>query len=122
MNRSKIQMQKVMVTIVWGVNGIYIVDFLPYGRSYNSSYFVEHILNRIVETKADIWSESDFKRIWLHLDNCRVHNSKVSIEKYEEYGFKRAPHPVYSLDIAPSDFFLFGYIKKTKRALIQVTR
>ena len=73
-------MQKVMVTIVWGVNGIYIVDFLPYGRSYNSSYFVEHILNRIVETKADIWSESDFKRIWLHLDNCRVHNSKVSIE------------------------------------------
>ena len=62
MNGSKIQLKKVMVTIVWGVNGIYIVDFLPNGRSYNSSYFVEHILNRIVEMKADIWSESDAKK------------------------------------------------------------
>ena len=26
-------------------------------------------------------------------------------------GLKRAPHPPYSPDIAPSDFFLFGYIK-----------
>ena len=25
--------------------------------------------------------------------------------------FKRAPHPPYSPDIAPSDFFLFGYVK-----------
>ena len=29
----------------------------------------------------------------------------------EKYGFKRAHHPVYSPDIAPSDFCLFGYIK-----------
>ena len=27
-------------------------------------------------------------------------------------GFKRAPHPPYSPDIAPSDFFLFGYVKE----------
>ena len=56
-------MQKVMVTIVWGVNGIYIVDFLPDVISYNSSYFIEHILNSIVKMKADIWYESDFKKI-----------------------------------------------------------
>jgi hypothetical protein len=24
---------------------------------------------------------------------------------------KQAPHPVYSPDLAPSDFFLFGYVK-----------
>jgi hypothetical protein len=24
---------------------------------------------------------------------------------------KQAPHPLYSPDLAPSDFFLFGYIK-----------
>ena len=27
-----------------------------------------------------------------------------------EFGFKRAPQPPYSPDIAPSDFFLFGYL------------
>ena len=30
----------------------------------------------------------------------------------KELGFKRAPHPPYSPDIAPSDFFLFGYVKE----------
>jgi hypothetical protein len=24
---------------------------------------------------------------------------------------KQAPHPLHSLDLAPSDFFLFGYVK-----------
>ena len=61
--------------------------------------------------KREIWSESDRRKIWLHLDNCRVHNSKQSSEKIEATGFKRTPHPPYSPDIAPSDFFLFGYTK-----------
>ena len=47
----------------------------------------------------------------IHLDNSRVHNSKVTLEITEKYGFKRAPHPAYSQDIAPSDFYLFGCIK-----------
>jgi hypothetical protein len=25
---------------------------------------------------------------------------------------KSAPHPPYSLDLAPSDFYLFGYVKR----------
>ena len=36
----------------------------------------------------------------------------MTLEKIEECGFKRAPHPAYSPDIAPSDFFLFGYMKE----------
>jgi hypothetical protein len=31
----------------------------------------------------------------------------------EEHGLKPAPHPPYSPDLAPSDFFLFGYVKRT---------
>jgi hypothetical protein len=29
----------------------------------------------------------------------------------EELRFKRVHHPYFSLDIAPSDFFLFGWLK-----------
>jgi hypothetical protein len=29
----------------------------------------------------------------------------------EEYGFIRASQPPYSPDLAPCDFFLFGYLK-----------
>ena len=52
-----------MATIIWGVNGIYIVDFLPDGESYNSECFVKHILNRLHEMKDDIWGGSDVKKI-----------------------------------------------------------
>jgi hypothetical protein len=30
----------------------------------------------------------------------------------EQNAMKRAPHPAYSPDLAPSDFHLFGYIKQ----------
>lgn len=34
------------------------------------------------------------------------------MQKYDELGFKRAPHPAYSPDVAPSDFYLFGYLEE----------
>jgi hypothetical protein len=47
----------------------------------------------------------------LHLDSAKPHNSRLSIEKMEEYGFICVPQPFYSPDLAPCDFFLFGYLK-----------
>jgi hypothetical protein len=29
----------------------------------------------------------------------------------EQSGMKRAPHPPYPPDLAPSDFYLFGHVK-----------
>jgi hypothetical protein len=36
----------------------------------------------------------------------------MSIEKIEELGFTLAPQPPCSPDLAPDDFFLFGYLKQ----------
>lgn len=62
--------------------------------------------------RQDIWKESTRRKIWVHLDNARVHNSKLTSEKYDILVFKRTPHPAYSLDIAPSDFYLFGFLEE----------
>lgn len=110
-NGSKIQIQKIMVTVIWGAHGVFLIDFLPENTSFNSSYFVEYVLSPLAQKKQEIWSQSNQRKIWLHLDNCLVHNSKISIENTEFYGFKRPPHPPYSPDVALSDFFLFGYTK-----------
>ena len=59
--KDSISVKIVVVSRIIG-NGIYIVDFLPDGESYNSEYFVEHILNRLVKMKADIWGGSDVKK------------------------------------------------------------
>jgi hypothetical protein len=36
----------------------------------------------------------------------------MSIAKTEELGFILVPQPPYSPDLAPCDFFLFGYLKQ----------
>lgn len=112
MIKNTIDTQKFMMTIIWGVHGFFIVDFLPQGESYDSPYFIANILQPLFEKKQEIWSSSNKKSIWLHLDNSHVHNSKLCHQKYIEFGFRRAPHPPYSPDVAPSDFYLFGFIKE----------
>ena len=111
-SKNKICIAKMMITVIWGVWGVYIVDELPEGMHLNSTYFVEHILFPLDKQKDQIWPGKGNHKIWLHLDNCKVHNSRYTQVAMEKTDFKRSPHPPYSPDIAPSDFFLFGYVKE----------
>ena len=101
-----------MITIIWGVLGFFIIDELPQGVSYNSSYFKQNIFDVLISKKCQIWPNTKGKKIWLHLDNYKIHNSKLITTEISKSPFKRAPHPPYSPYIAPSDFNLFGYIKR----------
>ena len=49
------------------------------------------------------------KRIVFHQDNTRPHVSLMTREKLLQLGWKVLFHPLYSPDIAPSDFHLFLY-------------
>jgi hypothetical protein len=51
-------------------------------------------------------------KLWLSADNARPHTGKVSTGYITRNGMKRAPHPPDSPDLAPSDFFLFGCVKR----------
>ena len=42
-----------------------------------------------------------------HHDNAPVHTSAVATAKLVELGYELLPHPPYSPDLAPCDFFLF---------------
>ena len=55
------------------------------------------------------------KGILLQQDNARVHNCRVSLEAVERNGYEIIPHPAYSPDLAPSDYFLFPNLKKDVR-------
>jgi hypothetical protein len=47
----------------------------------------------------------------LHFDNATRHGTKCTIDSLKANRLTRAPHPVFSLDLAPSDFCLFGKLK-----------
>jgi [histone H3]-lysine36 N-dimethyltransferase SETMAR len=51
----------------------------------------------------------------LHHDNVSSHQSIKTREFFELKSIKTLPHPSYSPDLAPCDFFLFPLIKKDMR-------
>jgi hypothetical protein len=48
----------------------------------------------------------------VHADNARQHTAKLSAQYFNENQMKLATHSSYSPDLAPSDFYLSGYVKK----------
>ena len=61
---------KIMVTVMWNVQGIHIIDFLPVGISFNNEYMIEYILAPMDDKKTEIWSSGDERKIGLYLDYC----------------------------------------------------
>ena len=51
---------------------------------------------------------------YLH-DNATPHSAAVTCDKLREIGFNVLPHPSYSPDLAPSDFYLFSALKSVVR-------
>ena len=52
------------------------------------------------------------KGVLLQQDKTRVHTCKVAMDAVERNGYELIPHPAFSPDLAPSDFFLFPNLKK----------
>lgn len=100
--KKTIGSKKVMISVIWGVTGIISIVMLPIGQKFNRNFFEQNVL-------GDLASKISTQGYFLHMDNARPH---LVFKKLNELGIKRLDHPPYSPDVAPSDFFLFGYLKK----------
>jgi hypothetical protein len=109
--RQQIGTKKFMLTVIWGVDGFHVVDLMTSQRTFNSEYFVSHVLAPMV---AKVFSRGKIphtRRLQFHLDNCRVHFSKVTEPFVAGNHIGYVPHPPYSPDLALSYFWLFGDVK-----------
>jgi histone-lysine N-methyltransferase SETMAR len=52
------------------------------------------------------------KTLLLHHDNARPRAATATIKTIQKLNFEHLPHPPYSLDLAPSDYHLFGSLTK----------
>jgi [histone H3]-lysine36 N-dimethyltransferase SETMAR len=50
--------------------------------------------------------------VLFHQDNAPVHKTIKTTAKLHELGYELLSHPPYSLDLAPSEFFLFADLKR----------
>ena len=107
---------KVMDTVFWYAKGVIMVDFLPKRSTITGVYYanlLDQLRTAIHEKRLGKLS----KDVLLQQDNARVHTCKVAMDAVERNGYELIPHPAYSPDLAPSDFFLFLILKKDIRGL-----
>jgi histone-lysine N-methyltransferase SETMAR len=100
-----------MLTVIWGGDDFYVIDLMNSQRSFNSEYFVNHILAPMVAKVFPRGRIPHTRRLQLHLENYRVHFSKDTEQFITENHIGHVPHPPYSPNLAPSDFWLFGHVK-----------
>jgi len=102
---------KVMLSVFWDVNGILFIDFLDKDKIMNSEYYMA-LLDRLT---AEIMIKRPYiqdKKVLFHHDNFSCHESMETMAKLKELHFELLPHPPYSPDLAPSEYWLFAETKK----------
>jgi histone-lysine N-methyltransferase SETMAR len=112
--RHTFQDRKIMVTIAWNRLGFPLIVALPKGHTFNGEYYRDNILAPLTQLQP----EDDRRKLVVHADNARAHTDQKYRTFWEENGLRRAPHPRYSPDLAPSDFLLFGYVKEHLKGMV----
>jgi transposase len=94
--------------------GFPLIAALLKGRAFNAEYSRDNIFAALTQFQP----EDDGRRLVVYADNAWDHTAQKYRTFCEENGLRLAPHPPSSSDLAPSDFFLFGYVKKHLKGMV----
>ena len=103
---------KVMATVFWDAKGVIMLDFL-HKRSTITGVYYANLLDQLITAIREKCRGKLSKGVLLQQDKARVHTCKVTMDAVERNGYELIPHPAYSPDLAPSDFFLFPNLNKS---------
>lgn len=105
---------KVMATVFWDNQGVIMTSYLPKGSTITAEYYAGELrqLREALKTKR----RGKLRRgVLLLQDNASSHTAQIATATASECGFELLPHPPYSPDLAPSDFYLFPKLKEHLR-------
>ena len=103
--------KKVMICIFWSFGNLLMIRILPEGTTYDTNYVLQTLIPDLEEVASSIRPVTGLKSYTIHWDNARPHRSNATTNAIKEKFKGSLIHPPYSPDLAPSDFFLFGYLK-----------
>lgn len=104
--------KKVMLITFFDSKGLIHHEFLENGKTVNSDFYID-VLRRFREKlrkkRPEMWKSGDWI---LQHDGASSHVSAKTRDYMEKNKVNTLPHPPYSPDLAPCDFFLFPTLKK----------
>jgi histone-lysine N-methyltransferase SETMAR len=112
LERPSHHQKKTMLTVFFNGTGQFFMNLMPPREKMNSKYFEREIIQNLGILCYPNRRQPHARQATLHFDNAPIHNTKLVSGSLDLLGFKRLDHPPYSPDLAPCDFFLFGYVKE----------
>lgn len=103
-----------MLVVFFDYKGFVYHHYVPKNKTINGQYFKEicrQMIYQVKKKRPDLFE----KGIILHMDNAPPHRAYVVKELMANHNIELLPHPPYSPDTAPSDFFVFPRLKKDLR-------
>ena len=91
------------------------MHWVPTGQTVNKEYYVEvlrEFRKRFRRKRPALFKSGQWH---FHLENAPVHNSILVTDYLTKKGIKTVPHPPYSPDLAPCDFWLCPKLKEKLR-------
>jgi hypothetical protein len=102
---------KQMLLAFFDSKGLIYTHIVPRGSTINADYilkamdkFMAHLKKKRPEMVKQEW--------FFHWDNAAVHTTASVKKWFADHSIQLLPHPPYSLDLAPADFFLFRRVKE----------
>lgn len=103
---------KTMLICFFDVRGIVHSEYVPEHQTVNQVFYLS-VLRRLRESvrlkRPDLWRSGDW---FFHHDNAPAHTAISVREFLAKNRMTPLPHPPYSPDLAPCDFFLFSRMKR----------
>lgn len=104
---------KAMLVVFFDLQGIVHKEWIPQGQTVTKEVYLgvlKGLRLSIRRKRPERWKRQDFI---LHHDNAPAHTAIKVTEYLAKNSTAVAPHPPYSPDLAPNDFFLFPRLKST---------
>lgn len=107
MPKKDLHPKKILITVWWTARGIVHIDYLPRGQTITSNVYcheIDSVHQKLIQRRASLVNR---KGVLLLHDNARPHVALETQRKLHEVNWEALPHPPYSPDISPCDYFLF---------------
>ena len=98
----------------WDEEGLLLLKWVSEGGTAITNFYCE-ALRELRENIRQQRRGKLTRGVLLQHDNASCHTSPRTLATIQELGFEVVPHPPYSPDLAPSDYWLFGPLKQHLR-------
>jgi hypothetical protein len=101
-----------MILVFFTARYFIVLDALHKGQKYSQKYFVQNILPSLTNEKKRFSRQKTVINFSVYMDNSMCHNGHQVVDELHRLKILTAPYLLYSPDISPCDFWMFGDLKE----------